>query len=1096
MTNVDQNADMGGDSLPGGTVTFLLTDVERSTLLWAERPAEMPAALARHEEILSAEISHHDGSRPLEQGEGDSIVAAFARASDAVSAALAAQISLQQTLPWLRVRMALHTGEAARAQEGRYSGPAIIRGARLRAAAHGGQVLLSATTAALADGTLPAGARLEDLGRVHLRDLDLPERVHQLVHPHLEASFPPLRGLVDPPVRLPADMSALVGRVGERQELVGLVTTHRLVVVTGAGGAGKTRLALAAARDVSADRYGGTWWVELAPLTAGDDVARAVAAALGTSVPGTEGPLASTIAYLRAAGPTLLVLDNAEHLSRPVAELSELLLAACPDLGLMVTSREPLGLPGEVVWRIPSLGLPPEGATTVAELTEHDAAQLFLARARASRPHLVIDDLAARAIGEICRRLDGLPLALELAAARARTMSLERLAAALDDTFRLLTGGARTALPRQQTLEASIAWSVDLLDPAERAVLRRLAVLQTPFSADAAEAIAADGVEVDTYDVFDALGRLVDKSLVLLDDDGHYRMLETVRRFGLDRLRDAHELASTRGRHAVWFAEWAERCARGRYGLDRSRFRRHAMDVAAAMEWACASDPMTVFRFCRAGFPVGDSLGLEREHRLTDWLLAHPPDDHPSDWAAALACQSVRSLTIDRWDMVERLPDVIARLAPDDDLSRSHLEVEATMGEAIMGETSTWHAASTLWDRSGLVLNVMGLSGPLAMIDNRSGQRAAARRVVDDVHARVRATGAPFSIETAGFAYIASLDLEITSGRLDEARSHVVVGDGDVDVQMAAAVSHAHLGWLTKDDDLVASALRWADRPGGPREVPLAHLVRAYGARHAGDAAGTADEFVTALPGLWITGLLVAWHPADAVVALLAARRRPEAIDVLDRARAVASAGRAGNLLTVTADLAGAVLALHDGALDHAVALAHEGLDGAVRAETDLFVVDALGVLAVATERRGQRRTAARLAGATTAARERMGYRRPFGCDAIGTDAFDGQLSLEEPASYAEGRQFTLEAAVSFARRARGERGRAAFGPESLTPTERLVCAAVAAGRTNGQIASELAMSVATVKTHLTHIFAKVGVANRTALALHWSGRDESASPR
>ena len=465
-------------TLPAGTVTFLLTDVEGSSRLWETRPDDMPAAIARHYEILDEVIAAYDGVRPVEQGEGDSIVAAFARAGEAVQAAVEAQRQLTSELPWLPVRMAIHTGEAQLRGERNYVGSAIIRCARLRACAHGGQVLLSSSTAGLVLDS-PAGVGLVDLGAVRLRDLTRVERVWQVVADGLPAQFPPLRSLDAAPHNLPSAVTSFVGRDQELRTITALLHEERVVTLTGSGGCGKTRLALHAAAEVVDVHAGGTWWVDLAPVTNGANVPDQVAGAVGTQpTPGAD-TTALLVRYLRDLGPTLLILDNAEHVIDDVAAVVDAIVQGCAEVHVLVTSREPLGVAGELVWRVPSLRAPASGELISSEALEgFEAARLFVDRARRVRPNLVLDDRATAAIVAICARLDGIPLALELAAARTRTVSLDRLASGLDNAFRLLTGGVRTAMPRQQTLLASIAWSVDLLDDVERAVLRRLAVFQ------------------------------------------------------------------------------------------------------------------------------------------------------------------------------------------------------------------------------------------------------------------------------------------------------------------------------------------------------------------------------------------------------------------------------------------------------------------------------------------------------------------------------------------------------------------------------------------------------------------------------------------
>ena len=383
--------------LPEGTVTFLLTDVEGSTRLWETRPGDMPAAIARHYEILDAVVTAHRGVRPVEQGEGDSVVAAFASARDAIAAAVAAQLTLQRELPWLAVRMAVHTGGAQLRGNDNYMGRSIIRCARLRACGHGGQILVSETTAPLVADELHDAGALVDLGTARLRDLHRSERVWQVVHPALRSAFPPLRSLDAAPQNLPVPLTSFIGREAELAAIAGLLAEHRLVTLTGSGGAGKTRLALHAAADAIGSHTGGTWWVDLAAVRAGAEVAEALGRAVGMAPVTGVDSLAAVARRLSGADSTLVVLDNAEHVVDDAARVAAALLVAGPQVHVLVTSREPLGVPGEVIWRVPSLSSPPAGAAIpYEELGGYEAVRLFLERARQGRPDLVLDESSAR----------------------------------------------------------------------------------------------------------------------------------------------------------------------------------------------------------------------------------------------------------------------------------------------------------------------------------------------------------------------------------------------------------------------------------------------------------------------------------------------------------------------------------------------------------------------------------------------------------------------------------------------------------------------------------------------------------------------------
>jgi predicted ATPase/class 3 adenylate cyclase len=550
---------------PSGTVTLLFTDIQGSTRLWEAQPEQMAAALRRHDQILRAAIEGTDGY--VFKTVGDAFCAAFATAPAAAEAVVAAQRELgAEAWPTSRpitVRMSLHTG-VCEERDGDYFGPVVNRAARLEAVAHGGQVLVSGATAELLSGALPGGTGLRDLGQHRLKDLGRAEQVFQLEAPDLPSSFPPLTSLDNPelPNNLPILLSAFVGREAELTRVRELVSSSRLVTLTGAGGSGKTRLALQAAAEQIGRASDGVWLVELAPLTDGEQIPGAVAAVLG--IQNQPGPaLDETVSRALSAQDTLIVLDNCEHLIDAAAKFCEQVIRRCPHVRILATSREPLGIDGERVYRVPSLSLP-GGADTVDELTASDAVRLFAERARDSG--FVLDPQSAPLVATICRRLDGIPLALELAAARLSSMSLAQVTSRLDQRFRLLTGGARNAMPRQQTLQATVEWSFGLLGQRERDTLARLSVFAGSFDLDAAEALCTSPA-VDEFDVADLLGSLVDKSLVVADHAAgsvRYRLLETIRQYAAQALLRAEGdevVLALRTRHAEFYLGLAQRAA-------------------------------------------------------------------------------------------------------------------------------------------------------------------------------------------------------------------------------------------------------------------------------------------------------------------------------------------------------------------------------------------------------------------------------------------------------------------------------------------------------------------------------------------------------
>jgi predicted ATPase/class 3 adenylate cyclase len=525
--------------LPTGTVTLLLADVEGSTRLWETQPEEMTAAFALLDRTLAKTVAAHNGVRPVEQGEGDSFVVAFARASDAVACAL--DLQRAQLAP-IKLRIGIHTGEVQLRDEANYIGPTINKTARVRDLGHGSQTLLSGATEEMMVDRLPPGAWLSDLGAYPLRGVARPERIVQLCHPDVRNDFPPLRSANHVVSHnLPAQLTSFIGRGEQIVEVRRQLAQNRLVTLTGAGGAGKTRLALQVAAQMVDEFGSGVWFVDLAPITDPRNVPVTAARALGLPEQTNRSEL-DTLTRFIGDRRMLMVLDNCEHLIGASAELAGALLGACPELTLLATSREPLGVTGEVTWRVPSLSI------------EDEAIELFTDRACRARPHFRINGHTAT-VTEICRRLDGMPLAIELAAARVRSLSLAEIAGSLHDRFHLLTGGARTLMARQQTLRASVDWSHALLSEAERILFRRLAVFVGGFDLDSAHAVAA-ARELEPYEVLDQITLLVDKSLVVTEDHPgrtRYRMLETVRQYAAEKLDESGEGDTVRKRHLDYY---------------------------------------------------------------------------------------------------------------------------------------------------------------------------------------------------------------------------------------------------------------------------------------------------------------------------------------------------------------------------------------------------------------------------------------------------------------------------------------------------------------------------------------------------------------
>lgn len=544
--------------LTGGTVTFLFTDIEGSTRLLRALGDGYPAVLLRQRELIVRAAEAHDGH--AFGTEGDAVFVAFHDAPGALAAAAEAQRALAIE-PWptvdpVRVRMGIHTGEAARFGDGDYVGLSLHETARIAAAGHGGQVLVSAATAALAAGSLAPDLALRDLGDHRLKDLSGPQRLAQLVGPGLPDTFPALRSLEGRPTNLPAQLTSFVGR-SQLAQVIELLGRSRLVTLTGPGGTGKTRLALQAAAE-SLDAYpDGTWFVPLEAITDPSLAPSEILAALGVPAPAGQPPLERLLEHLRPRT-LLLVLDNLEQVI-DVAPTVARLLREATSLRVLATSRTPLHLSGEQELPVPPLGLPVGG-----DVAGSESVRLFVERAMAVRPDLALGDPASTAsIGRIVERLDGLPLAIELAAARVRTLSVDAIERRLDASLGLLTGGARDLPERQRTLRGAIDWSHDLLDEPERRLFARLGVFSGGADLGMVETIGGDARELG-IDPLEGVESLVDKSLVrpVLDaPEPRFTMLVTIREYALERLADAGDLATLRDRHLAAFLALAEEAA-------------------------------------------------------------------------------------------------------------------------------------------------------------------------------------------------------------------------------------------------------------------------------------------------------------------------------------------------------------------------------------------------------------------------------------------------------------------------------------------------------------------------------------------------------
>jgi len=620
-------------TLPTGTVTFLFTDIEGSTKLAQNHPAEMPSLLARHNQILHQAIEGHNGY--IFQIVGDSFSAAFHSASDALNAALDAQRNLYHE-SWspapIKVRMGIHTGAAqlqVDSKDNAYAGYATLAlTQRIMSAGHGGQTLLSGATRELVRDVLSENTELLDVGEKRLKDLLRPEHLYQLNIVELPSTFPPLKTLDAFLNNLPTQLTTFIGRENEITEVKEELETHRLVTLTGSGGTGKTRLSLQVAADLLEKFDHGVWFVELAPLTDPDLIPQTILSTIGVQAQQGKTPLEVLKEYLHEKQ-TLIVLDNCEHLVSASAEVVNTLLNVAPKLKVLASSREALGVKGEASHPVPSLSLPDiKHLPAIEGLSQYEAVRLFIDRALLVASHFVVDKDNAPHIAQICHRLDGIPLAIELAAARIKMLSVEQISKRLDDRFRLLTGGARTALPRQQTLRALIDWSYDLLSENERLLLRRLSVFAGGWTLEAAEEVCVGQDDTLPYDVLDLLTQLVNKSLVVVITEGsqsgetRYRMLETIRQYAREKLLEAGDGEVIRDQHLAYFAKLVELAEPELYRPNQAFWLNKLDDeldnLRMALEWALTNDPESGLRITALSWRWCDMHSYYRE--MGEWL--------------------------------------------------------------------------------------------------------------------------------------------------------------------------------------------------------------------------------------------------------------------------------------------------------------------------------------------------------------------------------------------------------------------------------------------------------------------------------------------
>jgi predicted ATPase/class 3 adenylate cyclase/DNA-binding CsgD family transcriptional regulator len=1067
--------------LPTGTVTLLLADVEGSTRLWESQPEDMAEAVAQLDRTVLEVIVAHAGVRPVEQGEGDSFVVAFARASDAVACALRLQLA---PLAPIRLRIGVHTGEVQLRDEGNYVGPTVNRTARLRDLAHGGQTVLSGTTGDLVADRLPPNTWLIDLGSHRLRDLPRPERVVQLCQADLQNDFPPLRATNTVVTQnLPVQLTSFVGRETEMIEVRRILADNRLVTLTGAGGAGKTRLAVQIAAQIAGQFGGGVWCADLAPITDPEVVPVAVARALGLpDQPGRSTP--DTLARFIDDRQMLVVLDNCEHLLDACAVLVVELLGACPGLTLLATSREPIGVAGEATWQVPSLSLADE------------AIELFVDRARRVRPDFSVTDGNAVTVTEICRRLDGMPLAIELAAARVRALSVTEILDSLHDRFRLLTGGGRTAVRRQQTLRASVDWSHALLTEPEHVLFRRLAVFMGGFDLEAAQAVTASG-DVERYQVLDQLTLLVDKSLVVAEDRQgrtRYRLLETVRQYALEKLGESGEADDVRTRHRDHYTAMA--------ALLDTRVGREARieqaeteidNLRAAFAWShenCDIEP--ALQLVSSLQPLW--LGRGRIQEGLAWFDAVLSDDtaHGIEVAAGVRARALADkaalgtqvVAVDLDQAEEAL--AIAREVGDPALVARALT--ACGGIAVFNTevasrylTEACELARGLGDRA-MLSEILGFQAYAAFIAGDPITARAAgqegRDLADAIGDRPAAFRCRWSLGLAQWIQgeLAGAVAQLREAAADAETNHDVVGSAAMLFCQGQAL--AYQGDTTAARAATAAAIEAAADIDGFLEG-FTYAALAVATLAAGDVAAAADASEAASQRMSAELGVVNVNPIAQVALargdLIAARRRADDAVSMMRGWHLAVA------LTTRARVA-----IARGESELAERDAHDALTCAASVEAHLGIPDALeclGALACAAD---SHREAARLFGAADALRQRMGSVRfkiyDAEHDAAVVTLRNALGEADFNSAWAEGARLSTDEAIAYAQRGRGERKRPTTGWASLTPTELDVVRLLTEGLANKDIATRLFVSPRTVQTHLTHVYTKLGLASRVQL--------------
>jgi len=1126
------------NGLPGGSVTFLFTDIEGSTRLVKALRQRYARVLAEHRGLVRTAIAAHGGHEVDTQG--DAFFAAFGGAKQAVLCALEIQRALAAH-DWpagaqVRVRIGIHTGQAVPA-EGGYTGLAVHRAARICAAARGGQVLVSQATQDLIEDEEEGedlGFTLVDVGEHLLKDLDRPVRLFELATAGLDqsASLGGARRPAGLPEKLtaglaagdvgpgtgsgsglPAEMSSLVGRDPEIAAVRERLRGDRVVTLTGPGGCGKTRLALRVATLAGSSFEDGARLVELASLTDPALVPASVAEALGVPEQDAADPMA-VVARALADRELLIVLDNCEHVLGAAARVVVMLAGQCRRVRILATSRERLDVPGEAVFPVPPLGLPEDGSVHAVATSE--AGSLFVTRTRAASPAFVLGDGNAAAIAEVCSRLDGMPLAIELAAARCPALGPAQLAARLEGHPGLLSGGA--ARPgRHRSLEALVAWSYDLLDDAERRLLDRLSVLRGGFDLEVAERVCA-GQPLAPEAIAGLLASLAGKSLVQIHAGPvvRYSLLETVRQFAARRLAASGGETAVHARLLRWALEVARLAEAARSAAERAgwsaRLTAHQASMRVALSWALGGQEPNLgrelaarlarwwiatgryseadrFLATAADIPAAAAPSIQARVLLgAAWSAYHLGENSRAASLAAdgIACaQEAGEPRLEAWG--RNLRAALAWCAGDADLIVT--EIEAS--QALSGPADPALAARA----QILLANAAFLSGDLAEQDRHG------RHAIDLARAAVGQEGLVLALTAWSASAIAGAGIQpATVAALDEAAGVTAAHPdrfAETVMRRQRAELFATLGQLEAADTEVG--LCWAaGRSGAVRVVEFAGpLAEARLAAARGDTATAAGALRRAAEGGRRVAMVMFVPAALAALACMAAIAGDQstAAAAVGEARAELG-GRRQAITTAALDYAEAVMAWHQGKLADAEHLAREATMQWQQCGDRMDTCDGIELLGVLAATRERYPDAARLLAAADAARRPLGYLAPgytANREAAARAARQARHILGDERyhqAWEQGQALTLNDAVAYAARKGGGRKRPTTGWASLTPAELEVVRLVSEGLRNDAIARRLFITPGTVKVHLSHIFAKLSITTRAELAAQAASRD------